>query len=134
VNEPPDSAAIRRLWQTMADAWSAGSGASFAAVFADGAQFISVRGDQLRGRDEIGSSHAGSFAGRYRDTTLRSEVAETFWLTGDIVVVHARSTVADRAGTNEINTHAQAVLQRRGEHWEITHFHNMALPQSEREA
>lgn len=112
---------IYSLWQRMEQGWADGDGLAFASVFAEDVDFVTVRGEELFGRRAVAAGHAQLFAGPYRATKLAAEISLIRPLTDDISVVHVTSSIAP-AG---IATHAQAVVVRRADGWEIAAFHNM---------
>ncbi|SFR12642.1 conserved hypothetical protein [Lentzea waywayandensis] len=112
---------IYSLWQRMEQGWAVGDGAAFASVFAEDVDFVTVRGEELFGRRAVALGHSQLFAGPYRDTKLTAEISLIRPLTSEISVVHVTSSIAP-AG---ITTHAQAVVVRREDGWEIAAFHNM---------
>ncbi len=120
-----DDSAIRDLWRQLAQGWAMGSAAQFTAVFAQDVHFVSVRGNDEGGRAGVASRHAMLFAGPYRGTTLHSEPHVVLYLTPDIAVVHAPSSVIGPDQTVLAHTHAQAIVARHGDTWKIVAFHNM---------
>ena len=112
---------IYSLWQRMEHGWVLGDGDAFASVFAEDVDFVTVRGEELFGRRAVALGHGQLFAGPYRDTKLTTEISLIRPLTDDVSVVHVTSSITP-AG---ITTHAQAVVVRREDGWEIAAFHNM---------
>jgi uncharacterized protein (TIGR02246 family) len=117
----PDEEQIRGLWRTMVKGWASGDAALFASVFADDVEFVTVRGEELFGREAVEAVHESLFGTVYRDTHLTAEAGLIRPLTEELFLVHATSTVAP-AG---IATHAQAVVARRDGAWSVIAFHNM---------
>lgn len=112
---------IYALWQRMEQGWALGDGEAFAGVFSEDVDFVTVRGEELFGRRAVALGHGQLFAGPYRDTKLTTEISLIRPLSEEISVVHVTSSIAP-AG---ITTHAQAVVVRRADGWEIAAFHNM---------
>ena len=112
---------IYALWQRMEQGWALGDGEAFAGVFAQDVDFVTVRGEELFGRQAVARGHAQLFAGPYRDTKLTAEISLIKPLSDGISLVHVTSSIAP-AG---ITTHAQAVVVQRDGEWEIAAFHNM---------
>ena len=112
---------IYSLWQRMEQGWALGDGETFASAFAEDVDFVTVRGEELFGRHAVALGHGQLFAGPYRDTKLTAEISLIRPLTDDVSVVHVTSSIAP-AG---ITTHAQAVVVRGVDGWEIAAFHNM---------
>lgn len=116
-----DEDRIRGLWRTMVKGWASADAALFASVFADDVEFVTVRGEELFGRDAVAAMHDSLFGTVYRDTRLTAECGLIRPLSDELVLVHATSTVTPPG----IATHAQAVVGRREGAWSITAFHNM---------
>jgi len=125
MTDTSDTAPIRALWARMAEGWAAASGERFADVFAPDAEFVSVRGESQQGRALIAQSHATLFRTRYQETTLSVDIRRIRRISADAAVVHVASTVRPAGGGAGMDTHAQAVVERIGEQWLITAFHNM---------
>ena len=121
----PEDRQIHDLWRRLEQAWAAGSGDAFAAVFAEDAEFVSIRGEEQHGRAEIAARHGALFTSAYRGSSLSAEVRKVRYLTPEIALVHATSTVTPQGAPAGMNTHAQAVVERRDGAWRIVAFHNM---------
>jgi uncharacterized protein (TIGR02246 family) len=115
---------IRQLWSHMERGWASGSAEQFAAPFTDSAAFVSVRGEEQRGRAEIARRHAVLFAGPYSGTVLTAAVEAIRYLRPDLALVHARSAISGSTGPVTV-THAQALAEHRDGRWQIVAFHNM---------
>ena len=112
---------IYSLWQRMEQGWADGDGDAFAQVFAEDVDFVTVRGEELYGRQAVALGHERLFAGPYRDTKLTTEISLIRPLSDGISLVHVTSSIAPQG----IATHAQAVVVQRDGVWEIAAFHNM---------
>lgn len=112
---------IYELWRRMEHGWAIGDADVFASVFGRDVDFVTVRGDELVGRHAVAAGHAQLFLGPYRNTKLTAEVSLVRPLTDEISLVHVSSSIAPLG----VTTHAQAVVVRRGDAWEIAAFHNM---------
>lgn len=84
-----EEAATRALYQALMDGWNEGSGASFAAPFAEDTDLIGFDGTHLKGRDEIASFHQTLFDKWLRGTRLTDEVDSVRFLTADAALMHA---------------------------------------------
>ena len=115
---------IKALWQRMAEGWAAGDGERFASVFATDVDFVNARGEEQHGRQTVAKGHQLLFESRFRGTTLGVADPAIRFVNDATAVVHIVSTVDGDAG-RLVNTHAQAVVERRDGEWLITAFHNM---------
>ncbi|MCS7479535.1 SgcJ/EcaC family oxidoreductase [Umezawaea endophytica] len=116
-----DDDLVRGLWSTMAEGWAAGDAARFAAVFGPDVDFVTVRGEDLRGRAAVEEVHARLFASAFRDTRLVPNFLLVRPLADGVHLVHVTTGIVPLG----VLTHAQAVVTRRDGGWEITAFHNM---------
>lgn len=112
---------VRALWAAMADGWAAGDAAAFASVFAEDVDFVTVRGEDLRGRDAVEAVHARLFATVFRDTKLVPNFVLHRPLTDRLALVHVTTGIVPLG----LLTHAQAVVVLRDGEWSIAAFHNM---------
>ena len=116
-----EEAQIRGLWRTMVKGWANADAAVFASAFAEDVEFVTVRGEELFGRDAVEAVHESLFGTVYRDTRLTAEPGLIRPLADGLFLVHATSTVTPPG----IGTHAQAIVARREGAWSIIAFHNM---------
>jgi uncharacterized protein (TIGR02246 family) len=112
---------VRELWEVMASGWEKGDAERFASVFAADVEFVTVRGEELRGRAQVEAGHARLFATGFRDTVLVPDFHLVRSLAAGIVLVHVTTEIVPVG----LRTHAQAVVTRHGGEWSITAFHNM---------
>ena len=67
-----DSTAFKELLHRLELAWNAGDGEAFGSPMAEDADFVTIRGDHLRGRKAIVDSHRGIFSRSMQGATTRS--------------------------------------------------------------
>ncbi|HEY3481730.1 MAG TPA: SgcJ/EcaC family oxidoreductase [Streptomyces sp.] len=115
---------VRALWQTMAEGWLRGDAEAFGAVFAEDVDFVTVRGEELRGRHAVVAGHARLFAGPLRGTRLIPEVRLIRPLARGLRLVHAVTVIEPHGPT----THAQAIVADDRNGRRIAAFHNMTVP------
>lgn len=128
-----DADAIRALVAHYAAAWNRGDGTDYGSVFADDADFTSIRLDRAHGRAAIAAGHQAIFDTIYRGTRLEAEVAKLRFLRPDIAVVEIDQrlflpdgSAARGLGGNAGNTtHILGVAERRPEGWRFVAFQNM---------
>jgi uncharacterized protein (TIGR02246 family) len=108
-------------------AWNLGDGDSFASVFADDADFTSVRLDRISGRATIAAAHSRIFATSYSRTRIDAALEGVRQVREDLVVLHIQAHMTDAAGEpfGPKHTHAMAVAERQADGWRILAFHNM---------
>ncbi|HEX6345650.1 SgcJ/EcaC family oxidoreductase [Umezawaea sp.] len=116
-----DDDLVRGLWSTMAEGWAEGDAERFAEAFAPDVDFVTVRGEDLRGRAAVAEVHARLFASVFRGTRLVPNFLLLRPLADGIRLVHVTTGIVPLG----VLTHAQAVVTRRDGAWSITAFHNM---------
>ena len=110
----------------LSGAWNAADGQAFGAPFVDDADFVTIRGDYLRGRDAIAHGHQGIFDTIYRGSSHAYELLRARALAEDVILVHARADLNAPTGplTGEHSAVATAVLVDRDGEWWIASMHN----------
>ncbi|WP_251144983.1 SgcJ/EcaC family oxidoreductase [Streptomyces sp. McG3] len=116
-----DDVSLRAVWRTMAEAWSSGDAVLFGSVFAEDVDFVTVRGEELHGRQQVVDRHAHLFATVHRGTRLEADVRPVREVADDTWLVHAVTLIRPSGYA----THAQALVIRTAGAWTITAFHNM---------
>lgn len=112
-------------------AWNAGDEIAFGSPMAEDADFVTIRGDHLRGRNAIVDSHRGIFSTIYAGSRNQIILKSVRWLSEDVALVHARSILdapaGPLAGRHEA-TFSTIMLCRNGV-WQITSFHITLAPE-----
>ena len=88
-----DEAAIRALVQKSIEGWNKGSGAAFAAQFAEDSDFVVGNGMHLKGRKQNASNHQQIFDTFYKGTRLWLQVKSVRFLRPDVALVHTQSAI-----------------------------------------
>jgi uncharacterized protein (TIGR02246 family) len=122
--------AVEQLIARYVEAWGRGDGPAFASVFADDAEFTSIRRDRLHNRREIADGHSEIFATFYKGTRIRADVESLRMLRPDLALFHVDAYMTDASGApfGPRHAHAMAVAEQRPEGWQIIAFHNLAVP------
>ena len=118
---------FRDLVATYVDAWSRGDGTGFASVFAEDADFTSIRLDRLRGRQAIGEAHQQIFDTFYKGTRISVEIDGVRHLRPDLAILNIDARMTDASGQpfGPRQAHAMAVVERQSAGWRIVAFQNM---------
>lgn len=82
--------ALAALVAAVEDAWNTHDMSTFAARFAEDADFINVRGWWWRGRDEIERRHALLHETMFGDSSMNLELASTRKVCPGVVLAHVR--------------------------------------------
>ncbi|QIQ01509.1 SgcJ/EcaC family oxidoreductase [Streptomyces liangshanensis] len=124
-----DADAVRALWRLMADGWRHGDAEAFGSVFTEDVAFVSVRGEELRGRAAVVARHAWLFAGAFRSTRLIPDIRLVRPVGGGLTLVHVVTAIEPDGPS----THAQALVAAEESGHRIAAFHNMTVtaPQGE---
>jgi uncharacterized protein (TIGR02246 family) len=115
------------LVATYVDAWNRADGDRFASIFADDADFTSIRLDQVRGRGSIAAAHRRIFDTIYKDTRIEATLESVRPLREDLAVLDIDAHMTDAAGEpfGPRHAHAMAVAERQVDGWRVVAFHNM---------
>src|SRR5437868_4007003 len=121
---PKDETALRALVATYVDAWNHADGDAFASVFADDADFTSIRLDRLHGRAPIAAAHNEIFATFYKDTRINAAIDGLRPLRDDLAIMTIDAHMTDAAGKpfGPKHAHALAVAERQADGWRIVAF------------
>lgn len=84
-----DEAACRALYDELVAGWNEGSGARFAAAFAEDGELVAFDGSRLQGRATIEAFHQELFDKWMKGTRLTGGVDDVKMLGPDVAVMHA---------------------------------------------
>ncbi|MGW1374163.1 SgcJ/EcaC family oxidoreductase [Streptomyces sp. NPDC002446] len=120
-----DMPEVRSAFAALERAWAQSDADAFARVFSADADFTSVRADHYCGSAQIAAAHRRLFATVYAGTRLTVTVLRVTRLRPDIAVARLENKVHAQESDAALVLHAQAVLERRPENWNIVAFINM---------
>src|ERR687884_262319 len=106
---PVGPADLQALVDTYVAAWNRGDGDGFASVFAEDADFTSIRLDRIRGRAAIAAAHNQIFSTFYKDTRIQAVVDAVRPLRPDLAVFDVDAHMTDAAGQPFGPRHAHAL-------------------------
>ena len=124
---PADEAAVRDLYQQLIDGWNRGSGAAFAAVFAEDGDLVAYDGTRFRGRQQIAPFHQELFDKWMQGSRLVGQVKDVRFLSRDVAVMHAVGGTVMRGKTEpspERDSIQTLVATRQGGEWRLAAFQN----------
>jgi uncharacterized protein (TIGR02246 family) len=124
---PADEAAVRDLYQQLIDGWNRGSGAAFAAVFAEDGDLVAYDGTRFRGRQQIAPFHQELFDKWMKGSSLVGQVEDVRFLSRDVAVMHAVGGTVMRGKTEpalERDSIQTLVATRQGGEWRLAAFQN----------
>ena len=110
-------------------AWNAADSASFAALFADDADFIHILGGYYTGRAAIEAGHRMIFGTRYKGSTVRYSVEKIRFLRPDIALVFLRQFLQFQEGgaASELETRPTLIAERVDGSWRIAALQNTRI-------
>lgn len=114
------------LLASFTGAWNRGDMEALARAFHEDAGFVDVRGNYVRGREEIGRRHEAEHAGALKESVLRGEVVDARQPVSGVIVGHVRTEmdVADQTRAAFLTF----VLEYRDGKWRFSEAHNSILP------
>ena len=130
VNHSRDEAAVRALYQELMDGWNQGSGAAFAAVFAEDGDLVAFDGTHFKGRQEIAAFHQHLFDTWMKGTRLVGRVKDVRFLSPDVALMHAVGSTVMRGKSEpspERDSVQTLVAVRRDGQWRLAAFQNTRL-------
>jgi uncharacterized protein (TIGR02246 family) len=121
-----DTKAIEALYGALLDAWNRQDAKGYAALFSDDANMIGFDGSQIEGREAI-ETHIGAIFRDHKTATYVWKVREIRLLTPEIAVLRGVVGMIPPGKTDimpERNAIQSLVLEKLGNHWEISLFQN----------
>ena len=124
--ERTDEKQIRKLFDTMKQAWEDADAAAFGACFTEDSDFVSFRGEHYKGKASNITAHEKSFNSTLKNTRLYINIKSIRFLNETMAVVHAEGTVLKEfeTPTNCNLKYATNMLIKEQGTWKITSFHN----------
>ena len=121
---------VRALYQQLMDAWNRGSGADFAAVFAEHGDLVAFDGTHFKGPHEIGPFHQELFDKWLRGSRLVGQVTTVRFLAPDVALIHAVGGTVLPGKTEpapERDSIQTLVARRQAGEWRLAAFQNTRL-------
>jgi uncharacterized protein (TIGR02246 family) len=125
-----DGAAIRDLYRDLMDGWNRGSGADFAAVFAEDGDLVAFDGTHCEGRVETAPFQQEIFDRWMKGTRLEGRVKRVRFLSPDVAVMHAVGSTVMRGKSEpspERDSIQTLVATRDGSEWRLAAFQNTRI-------
>jgi uncharacterized protein (TIGR02246 family) len=123
---PADRAALESIVRHLEAAWKAMDGPAFGAPFAADADFITIRGEHLRGQAAIAAGHAAIFQTIYAGSTIHCTVEGARLLRPEVALVRVHSMLDAPQGplAGRHGARFSLVLTKQRGKWEIAALHN----------
>ncbi|MGC2109524.1 MAG: SgcJ/EcaC family oxidoreductase [Candidatus Korobacteraceae bacterium] len=124
-----DERALHGLVYQLEAAWNAADGASFAALFADDADFIHILGGYYTGRAAIEAGHRMIFGTIYKDSTVRYSVEKIRFVRPDVAIILLRQHLqfAEEGAARELDARPTIVAESRNGQWQIAALQNTRI-------
>ncbi|HUI83389.1 MAG TPA: SgcJ/EcaC family oxidoreductase [Candidatus Binatia bacterium] len=110
-------------------AWNAADAGSFAAQFAEDAEFIHILGGYYSGRAAIEAGHRMIFGTIYRGSTVRYSVEKIRFLRHDVALVFLRQFLQffEEKAPRELDARPMIVAVRNDAAWQIAALQNTRI-------
>ena len=124
-----DRPAVATIVHELEASWNAADGARFGAPFTDDADFVTIRGDHLRGREAIAKGHQGIFNSIYKGSTVSYEVVSVRPIAPGALVAHVKAELNAPSGplAGRHNSLFTIVVVQQQSDWRIAAFHNTLI-------
>lgn len=135
ADNPKSNGPLRQIATSVASeleaSWNRADAAAFAALFANDADFVNVRGEYGSGRDAIAAAHAHIWATIYAGSTIRYSVSRCREVAPGVLLAHLDARLHVPAGplAGDIEAIPSLVLVSSADRWLIAAFHNTQIPQ-----
>src|SRR5215211_7118712 len=94
----------------LQEGWNAADGARYGVPFAERSDFVTVRGEHVRGSQAIAAGHQGIFDTIYRGSTVALELDDAHQVAPGVVVAVASSTLDVPSGALQGRHHSRMTL------------------------
>src|SRR3712207_3495120 len=94
----------------LQDGWNAADGARYGAAFAEESDFVTVRGEHVRGAQGIADGHQRIFDSIYRDSTVHMDLENASQVAPGVVVAVATSTLDAPSGPLQGRSNSRMTL------------------------
>jgi uncharacterized protein (TIGR02246 family) len=116
-----DEMKIKAVFETMQSAWENNDAITFTECFTEDSDFVSLRGDHFKGKENNISKHV-----QFNSTRLYINIESIRFLNNEMAVVHAEGAVLEE--WQQVNScklsYTTNILIKEDGAWKITSFHN----------
>ncbi|WP_338874813.1 SgcJ/EcaC family oxidoreductase [Spirosoma sp. SC4-14] len=130
-----DEAAIRHIFDQLADAWNAGDASKFGSFFTDDCDYVTFAGQHIKGRQQNEQIHHDLFnAWALKGSTMHTGpgLATITFLSPTIALTHSTGTIQLRfqkkPPPDRLSIQTMVLVKTNG-YWKIRAFHNCRVQQ-----
>ncbi len=119
-------AVISDIADRLEHSWNSADGSAYAEPFTDDADYITIQGTHLTGRQEVAEGAAGIFATIYRGSKITLRVTRVRNLSPSVIVAQIEHVldVPDGPAAGVTTTLATVVVVDSARGWELAALHN----------
>ena len=127
-----DEKALHAMVYQLEAAWNTADSASFAALFADDADFIHVLGGYYAGRAAIEAGHRMIFGTIYKGSSVRYSVEKIKFLRPDVAIIFLRQFLQFYEGgaPSELEARPTIVAEKVDGSWRIANMQNTRITEA----
>lgn len=131
-----DEEAIKKVIAGTTEAFNKHDAKAFARFYTPDAELVTVRGERMKGMDEIEKGLAAIFATRATAATLKTLDVSIRFIKPDVAVAHVTNEMSGVVNTEgeKMPAHRELsirVLVKNKEIWRVTAFHNTMISTSQ---
>ena len=121
--------ALHGIVYQLEAAWNAADSASFAALFAEDADFIHILGGYYTGRAAIEAGHRMIFGTIYKGSTVRYSVEKIRFLRPDVAIIFLRQFLQFQEGgaATELEARPTIIAEKVDGSWRIAAMQNTRI-------
>ncbi len=125
--------ALHGMVYQLEAAWNTADGTSFAALFAEDADFIHILGGYYTGRAAIEAGHRMIFGTIYKGSSVRYSVEKIRFLRADVAIVLLRQFLQFQEGgaaASELEARPTIIAEKRDGKWQIALLQNTRITEA----
>ncbi len=124
-----DELAIHKVIAALEAGWNAGDGSTFAASFAEDADYVIIDGHYIKGRQAIAQGHQRIFDMIYRDSHNVATVHQIRFIGDDVGIAHVewRLTFQQDEAVHNARAMSTIVMIKAHGTWSIAAFQNTSV-------
>ncbi len=124
--------ALHGMVYQLEAAWNAADSASFAALFADDADFIHILGGYYTGRVAIEAGHRMIFGTIYKGSSVRYSVEKIRFLRPDVAIIFLRQYLRFQEGgaASELEARPTIIAEKVDGNWRIAALQNTRITEA----